>query len=41
MSVKKNTAAETSGKVMTSYDKKVQKRKEQEAKEKKEKQKNY
>ena len=36
MSDKKNTAADTSSKVMTSYDKKVQRRKEQEAAAKKE-----
>ena len=40
MSVKKNAAPETSGKVMTSYDKKMQKRKEQEALAKKEERKN-
>ena len=33
MSDKKNTAADTSSKVMTSYDKKMQRRKEQEAEE--------
>lgn len=36
MSDKKNTVTESSGKVMTSYDKKVQRRKEQEARAKKE-----